>query len=676
MPGPFTSETYQSGDGNLSEPITIGRLGQPVKIGGGTQWQNIGSGPVADRPIASDFGIGSWRDGSINYSSDGEIWAGAVSDRYLWSEKPLAYGNGGSFITITDIGRRGSVWISDNEKWIRTTIEPASVDLANDYPDIMHIVLHGQSLGEGDHALPIITSSDTGYGNYKFARGVQTWITTDNAITPQNRSAADFDFVPLTGIPRADISMSVGETTLPALCDSLKNGILGKTTKNISSSKPHILGTYGGRGSTSLVELSSEDTGRTDVRDTSAAPGGFWLTMLDDMARAKAKATELGMTYAVAGMSWMQGEKDSTRKIYEWEAARTPSDFDTTYTTKFSAMADEFIAAAKSISGQTYNPKIFTYQTNYITGNAQLNAAISHADIYMVGPHYATPSAINSTYMNGANQVYGDMIHLTADAERWYGEQVAKVMRKVLWEGVAWEPVRPISATKIDATNVDVLFHVPVPPLVVDTTFIAQCLGFGFTAWGGTFDVPGTRHDVSAAVVQPDGVTVRLTFSTSLSAGAWLRAGYHNQRGVTKTVASVGTAPLSLGGFPQWTATITGDQTAFLKPYTDEGAFLITSTNLNTWVRKVELVNGNTVLTGEVRDDRTGGSYRGITAGDVLVFNRPKANVNLRDSDPEVSRYTFQCDTIWGTKYGARAGQPYPLWNWCCYFDNFAITGA
>lgn len=547
------------------------------------------------------------------------------------------------------------------------------VTLDNDYPDIMHVILYGQSLAEGDQSLPVITASDTGYGCYQFTRGILTWNAADNAITPQNRASSGFDFVPLTG---ASQNAGLGETSLPAICDSLKNGILGKTSLNISTSKPHLLGSYPARGGTSLVELSSEDTGRTDVRDTNAAPGGFWLTMLDDVARAKAKADLLGMTYAVAAMSWMQGEHDATRKIYEWEAARTPSDFNTTYKTKFKAMVDELQTSVKAISGQTYRIPLFTYQTNYITGNAQLDASIEHADIYMVGPHYMTPSAINSTYMVGADQVYGDPVHLASDAQRWYGEMVAKVMRKVLWEGVEWEPVRPLSATKIDINHVDILFHVPVPPLVIDTDFLPRNYGYGIAAWGGTYDAPGARCDVNSMTVQPDGVTLRLTFSTAIPAGAFLRTGYHNQSNLTKTIASVGVGPDSLGGFPQWTATITGDHMSFFAPYADNGAFQVAAVNLITWCRKVELIGGNTVLTGEVRDNRTGGSYRGITAGDVCSFGQAKSVINIRDSDPEVSRYTFQSDTIWGTKYGTRSGQHYPLWNWCVYFDNFPIIGA
>ena len=70
----FNPGTYQSGDGNLSEPILVGRLGQPLKLGGGSEFSNYGSGPISDRPIASVFGKGSWNDGLLEYKSDGVRW--------------------------------------------------------------------------------------------------------------------------------------------------------------------------------------------------------------------------------------------------------------------------------------------------------------------------------------------------------------------------------------------------------------------------------------------------------------------------------------------------------------------------------------------------------------------------------------------------------------------------
>src|SRR5690606_11771761 len=78
-------------------------------------------------------------------------------------------------------------------------------------------------------------------------------------------------------------------------------------------------------------------------------------------------------------------------------------------------------------------------------------------------------------------------IHLTADGERWLGEQFGKVMRKVIIEGNDWKPLQPLKAwTDRNDNSVYVRFIVPEPPLVIDTTFLPkQNRGLGFTIYDG-----------------------------------------------------------------------------------------------------------------------------------------------------------------------------------------------
>jgi hypothetical protein len=60
----FNPGTYQSGDGNLNEPILVGRLGQPLKLGGGSEFGNFATYGSLDpldqngRPTAENFGKG------------------------------------------------------------------------------------------------------------------------------------------------------------------------------------------------------------------------------------------------------------------------------------------------------------------------------------------------------------------------------------------------------------------------------------------------------------------------------------------------------------------------------------------------------------------------------------------------------------------------------------------
>ena len=74
------------------------------------------------------------------------------------------------------------------------------------------------------------------------------------------------------------------------------------------------------------------------------------------------------------------------------------------------------------------------------------------------------------------------------------------------------------------------------------------------------------------------------------------------------------------------------------------------------------------MLTGEVRDVRTGGSYVPFSAGQTLTFGRSAGYTNLRDSDNALSLNTFAA--------GPRAGQTYPLHNWLAQYNGLAIKGA
>jgi hypothetical protein len=88
----FNPGTYQSGDGNLNEPIVVGRLGQPLKLGGGTDYSNFATyTSLAERPAANIFGSGICRIGHVLY----------ISDSLSWNEL-----NG---VIVNDIGVAGSL---------------------------------------------------------------------------------------------------------------------------------------------------------------------------------------------------------------------------------------------------------------------------------------------------------------------------------------------------------------------------------------------------------------------------------------------------------------------------------------------------------------------------------------------------------------------------------------
>src|SRR5690606_13598690 len=95
---------------------------------------------------------------------------------------------------------------------------------------------------------------------------------------------------------------------------------------------------------------------------------------------------------------------------------------------------------------------------------------------------YMLPNAENSYYFSKNKLVHGDGIHLTADGERWLGEQFGKVMRKVIIEGKEWKSLRPLKAwNDKNRKSVLIRFQVPELPIVIDTSFLPkQDNGLGF----------------------------------------------------------------------------------------------------------------------------------------------------------------------------------------------------
>jgi hypothetical protein len=123
---------------------------------------------------------------------------------------------------------------------------------------------------------------------------------------------------------------------------------------------------------------------------------------------------------------------------------------------------------------------------------AQLAAArASDGRIVLVGPKYMLDYSWN--------------FHLDGPSYRLLGEYHAKVLRQVAVLGLPWRPLEPVSVVRTGA-DIDVRFHVPVPPLVLDTQQVlaAENMGFAF------------EDDAKSAMVQaveitgPDTVRVRL----------------------------------------------------------------------------------------------------------------------------------------------------------------------
>ena len=534
-------------------------------------------------------------------------------------------------------------------------------------PSISGIWLMGQSLCDGSESLPVVTSEDSGWGNLAFERGVRTWLPNDHPSMPEQRPAELFKLVPL----RAQMNGGLGETVANGLADHWQGALIGIDKSRALEVSSRFLVACAGQGGRQMLELASADLS-TDARtpESRRHGGGYYRTSLDDARRAVTQAKAMGASFRIAALYWMQGEGNGgpTGGIMptRWDAELPRAQGLTWYRDQLIAYRRQWSADLCAITGQSGDLPLFTYQTLGPAGEAQLLAADADANIWLVGPHYAVPSAINSRTKPGR---HGDPIHLSADGERWWGEQVGKVMHRVQDRGEDWQPLRPRIAkleTARDSILVD--FTVPRPPLVLDTEFLARqeiAVKEGFTSLAGfrVHDSTGQALTLTAVeVVAPTQVRIRLAHA--LPAGKTCRVSYgHPYASALGPIASLHDGPEQKAKL-----VLKASVAVQLQSLMAEGVFFVsnlTGPPTRVPIRAVSDVNGATVLQYETGELRNGVPFE---QGQALVAQRSFSYGNLRDSDPERSIHVFADAT-----YGRRAGQAYPLWNWCVLFSDFTV---
>jgi hypothetical protein len=191
---------------------------------------------------------------------------------------------------------------------------------------------------------------------------------------------------------------------------------------------------------------------------------------------------------------------------------------------------------------------------------------------------------------------------------------------------------------------------------VIDTSFLAKQES---AVEGGFSSLAGFRvHGVTLKAVEIASPTsVRLRFAKALPAGEKCRVSYgYPFATALGTVAEIRGEELVL----------TRSFAKELKPLTDEGAFFVASAGTRVPVRAVREENGVSVLRFEARELRNGVPFE---IGQAVMAQRAFSYGNVRDSDPQKSVYTFG-----DASYGTRAGQAYPLWNWCVLFSDLEVA--
>ncbi|NDV78434.1 sialate O-acetylesterase [Dysgonomonas sp. 511] len=280
--------------------------------------------------------------------------------------------------------------------------EPAKFELA----DINHIITYGQSLGEGSHSSPVLTTSPFADNALMFNHGIKTHY----GLNPMYRF-----FVPHI----EQLNEENGET--PAA---------GTAQKFIIDYKPgeaYILSSCCAKGSTTIAQLSK---------------GSEWYNnMLADVTNAKRLADEQGKSYKLLAVTWSQGEYDYGNGI-EY------------YKTKLKQLRADLIADVEVITGEDYSKLPFiTYQvsSSYSAGKSYPDIGLA---LYELGIE-----AGNGFYMATPiyHMQYFDKWHLVNVSSKLLGAYYGHVLSEIL-SGNEWEPLRPVSHT-VSGDNILLVFN-------------------------------------------------------------------------------------------------------------------------------------------------------------------------------------------------------------------------
>lgn len=529
-----------------------------------------------------------------------------------------------------------------------------------------HILHNGQSLAAGEEATPVATTAPSPFGNLKFERGIATWQDRERNADPANRPARYFE----RGLLQPDGGGGYyGETIANGIADHLSSRIDTEAGRE-AVERHRFLFSYHGQGNRLIRELDKRHDEAKDPRaEARKSIGGHYRTGIDDVRRAQQLAGDDCRHYSVAAVTWMQGEANGDMRLSRWEPAVAPLQALLVYMDDLIKLARDYDDDIRAVTGQREAIPFLTYQTSTypLVAQAQLSAADAEPLIHLVSPTYYMPSSANGHYWIENKKLFGHDIHIAADAERWLGEQFAKVLWHVSVDKKDWQPLRPLSAAAENAgKSIRVSFHVPVPPLALDQQFLpAQVTTGGMSLLG--FEVLDEKYVAvpidNVTVSDANGVVIALKQPLSITGAAYhVRYGRQSSTAFSAKVVRMESATDTGDGYRNSAVLVTTDALPALDSLAQEGVFYLACENQpRLLVRQVQMEKELRLIV-----DVTDKGDLTLPENAQCHGERIYAYGNLRDSDAASSFYSFA--------HGPRKGHKYPLHNWSVVFDQLRVA--
>ena len=333
-------------------------------------------------------------------------------------------------------------------------VEPSVVAgiIEGEKHDYTHYIIYGQSLSTGHDSDPLSTENIE--GNYML--GDRVWINNGN-ITPNTLNPL---VATLVGGPQA-------EAPIHGVVNHLRNKI--PLTVGEGGKENRFLATSAGTSGKPIEELSKEYLGTNNY---------LYENYEAAIKKGKSMALRRGSTISCPAIIFMQGEWNYQGHGFALDGTSTPTGKKDEYKTLMLKLKENMQADVMAEYEQDKAPIFYTYQVGvqYTKGStseigmAQLEAANENEDIVCVGPVY------QMTDVGG---------HLDANGYRWYGEMIGKVIYKTQVLGETFSPLQPMTISRVEDNpkQVRIKYHVPAPPLVLDTKTLLEMPNYGFNLY-------------------------------------------------------------------------------------------------------------------------------------------------------------------------------------------------
>jgi hypothetical protein len=343
----------------------------------------------------------------------------------------------------------------------------------------------GQSLAVGQGGSPVKATTQP-YHNLKLSTGNLPW-----QIDPTNSALA---MVPLiepigrmaTNYPSSWPTNISGETYHSCMGNEITALVQTASGKDFIG----VQGEFGENGQ--CMTYLKKNAVQSGVNGRAYAATLIEVTAITRLAKAA------GKTYGVGAISILHGECDAGNASYESDLHQLWSDYNTDI---------------PAITGQTQKIQMLVSQQNSTNDRAastlaQWKVGVDYpGSIVCIGPKYQYPSV--------------DGTHLTTDGYEPLGEKFGEVYYQRIIMGNNWQPLAPDTATR-SGSVITVRFHVPVAPLVWETTFPAAHPTIAEWKNGKGFEVRTASGRVTINSVAISGDSVQITCASTVAAGTFV----------------------------------------------------------------------------------------------------------------------------------------------------------